>query len=367
MMKDGMEKKKSKSKPQTVVIQLYPFDPENSETAILTEHQLILISYCLAPRIKALTPIGTKPDPAYRFKGESSDKSRFNDLFLKFVIKKNVYGLDGVRTLTFFELIGILKREIRRREVELVSRWRNRLNDALETGRMHLGYWQAQVWKVIELFKNCNESRLSDETSKQVPLPYISLEWRGNDIFDWRPPTEQELSWMYLVLGWKMQLIFAIDGLFIPFEAEQAVSEFGKYTKEYVYDPVINASFEDFRDWWSLVRADLDAKAGLSKAKKLKKSRVSRQSKNRKKKTSAAQQKKRKKPPLLGNDMTVLKLLENLPERKGLTGKEILQVLDKKEIFIDQSTLTKSIIPRLQHNGYRIKNRRDGAGYYIEK
>lgn len=74
-----------------------------------------------------------------------------------------------------------------------------------------------------------------------------------------------------------------------------------------------------------------------------------------------------KKLPLKDNDMVVLELLENLPERKGLTGKEILQALDKKEIYVDQSTLTKSIIPRLQHNGYKIKNRRDGAGYYIEK
>jgi len=76
---------------------------------------------------------------------------------------------------------------------------------------------------------------------------------------------------------------------------------------------------------------------------------------------------KRKTPPLPEKDITVLELLENLPERKGLTGKQILQMLDEKKIYIDQSTLTKGIIPRLRRNGYRIKNKRNGAGYYIEK
>lgn len=81
----------------------------------------------------------------------------------------------------------------------------------------------------------------------------------------------------------------------------------------------------------------------------------------------AKPQKKRQRPPLPDNAMAVLALLENLPERKGLTGKQILQALDEKKIYIDQSTLTKGIIPRLRHNGYRVKNKRNGAGYYIGK
>lgn len=78
-------------------------------------------------------------------------------------------------------------------------------------------------------------------------------------------------------------------------------------------------------------------------------------------------QKKRQRPPLPDNYMAVLELLENLPERKGLTGKQILQALDEKKIYIDQSTLTKGIIPRLRDNGYGVKNKRNGAGYYIVK
>jgi len=73
------------------------------------------------------------------------------------------------------------------------------------------------------------------------------------------------------------------------------------------------------------------------------------------------------KQPLSDKEEAVVKLLEDLPERKGLTGRKILESLDKQQIYIDQSTLTKSIIPRLKRKGYKIKNMRDGAGYFLEK
>ena len=61
----------------------------------------------------------------------------------------------------------------------------------------------------------------------------------------------------------------------------------------------------------------------------------------------------------------VLGLLEDLPEHRGLTGPEILTELDKQRIDMDQSTLTKNIIPALKEH-HRVKNKRR-KGYYIDK
>ena len=73
----------------------------------------------------------------------------------------------------------------------------------------------------------------------------------------------------------------------------------------------------------------------------------------------------KRRPPLSANAGAVYELLKALPEHKAMTGKEIITALDEKEkIFIDQSTLTKSIIPALQP--YGVRNKR-GAGYYIVK
>jgi hypothetical protein len=70
-------------------------------------------------------------------------------------------------------------------------------------------------------------------------------------------------------------------------------------------------------------------------------------------------------PPLSQKTLAVLKLLKTIPEGEAMTGPKILETLDKKNIYIDQSTLTKIIIPELRLY-YGVKNRRR-IGYYLRK
>ena len=69
---------------------------------------------------------------------------------------------------------------------------------------------------------------------------------------------------------------------------------------------------------------------------------------------------------LSANAAAVYELLKALPQYRGMKGQEILKALEnqKQPIFIDQSTLTKNIIPELRP--YGVRNKR-GAGYYISK
>ena len=71
---------------------------------------------------------------------------------------------------------------------------------------------------------------------------------------------------------------------------------------------------------------------------------------------------KKKLKPLSERAAAVLELLKTLPEHRGMTGPKILETLDAKSINIDQSTLTKNIIPELK--SYGVKNR-PRIGYYI--
>ena len=66
--------------------------------------------------------------------------------------------------------------------------------------------------------------------------------------------------------------------------------------------------------------------------------------------------------PLSDKALAVLNLLRNLPPNKALTGPKILKELDDKNMIIDQSTLTKLIIPALKPHGVKNKKR---IGYYI--
>ena len=73
---------------------------------------------------------------------------------------------------------------------------------------------------------------------------------------------------------------------------------------------------------------------------------------------------KKKLKPLSEKAAAVLELLKTVPEHRGMIGPKILEALDKKNILIDQSTLTKNIIPELKP--YGVKNR-PRIGYYIEQ
>ncbi|MBM4296843.1 MAG: hypothetical protein FJ143_03795 [Deltaproteobacteria bacterium] len=68
-------------------------------------------------------------------------------------------------------------------------------------------------------------------------------------------------------------------------------------------------------------------------------------------------------PPMTETEHAVYCLLGTLAPGKGLTGKEIIQALGKKNICLEQSTLTRHIIPPLKKHR-NVKNRKS-VGYYI--
>jgi hypothetical protein len=74
---------------------------------------------------------------------------------------------------------------------------------------------------------------------------------------------------------------------------------------------------------------------------------------------------KKLKKPISDKAAAVYELLKTMPEHRGLTGRKIIEELSKKNIFIDQSTLTKNIIPILKKD-YGVKSQ-PRIGYYIAK
>ncbi len=76
---------------------------------------------------------------------------------------------------------------------------------------------------------------------------------------------------------------------------------------------------------------------------------------------------KNRRPPLSENAAAVYELLKSLPEHKAMTGTQIINAIyeQNKNILIDQSTLTKNIMPILKKH-YGVKNIRR-TGYFIAK
>ncbi|CAG0956317.1 hypothetical protein PHYC_00484 [Phycisphaerales bacterium] len=70
--------------------------------------------------------------------------------------------------------------------------------------------------------------------------------------------------------------------------------------------------------------------------------------------------------PLTHRERAVLDYLKAIPSGEGRTGTKIIEALAalRKPIFMDNSTLTSAVMPRLKRN-HNVRNRR-GVGYYIE-
>lgn len=68
-------------------------------------------------------------------------------------------------------------------------------------------------------------------------------------------------------------------------------------------------------------------------------------------------------PPLTENEKRVLSIIQEQPRGDGILGKQIIDQLTTQALPIDQSTLTRHIIPMLKR-WYGVDNRR-GVGYYI--
>ncbi len=76
------------------------------------------------------------------------------------------------------------------------------------------------------------------------------------------------------------------------------------------------------------------------------------------------QPEKPKPPPLTDHEQKVLDLIKAQPPGKGITGPKILTTLAKQGRILDQSTLTRHIIPKLK-KWYGVGNAGGGRGYFI--
>jgi hypothetical protein len=185
------------------------------------------------------------------------------------------------------------------------SEWRAALKEAFDKGIQHIPYWHEKIWKVIYLLDDYAKSSGAQGAIREAPLPYIIIEKEilinsykndseltkrllsgqkshyavllGNlaiclknkkdfsqplnsfeaDFSLDRPPNEQDLPWMYWVIGWKLDLIFPAS-MFIPYDAELALRRYWLFARTSILDQVKEGSMSNFQAWWRIVKKDLE-------------------------------------------------------------------------------------------------------------
>jgi hypothetical protein len=179
--------------------------------------------------------------------------NRFKRLVRRFLIDKGILTWDEAARSTFFELIGMLTREVAREEDHINSQWTEGLRDTWQTALKHKEHWRAKAWQIIELLKQSGEDVI------QALLPHIANE--GSAFEGFRGPTQNDLPWMYWVLGKALEIVFGINDVLIPREAvKELSSHFGTFDRAINEEIWWSCSLEDCRTYWSFIEADLAAK-----------------------------------------------------------------------------------------------------------
>jgi len=248
---------KPRRKRESVSVPLYPFDEQKDEKAMLSETELIQVSRCLAPRIRACGLVRT--DVLYRFTAGDSEMNRLKRLVRRLLIDKRIFTPDEARKSTFFELLGPLVWHVEQDDDHVNSELTEGLRDIWQKAVGYKMQWQAQAWRLIELLKQPGE----DVT--QALLPHLLHEgsawWKGL-----RGPTSSDSPWMCWVLGSVLERVFGVDDVLIPREAARELNHFSRFCIAIGEEVWWHCSLEKCRTYWSFVELDLLAHAPINKA-----------------------------------------------------------------------------------------------------
>jgi len=193
----------------------------------------------------------------------------FNRHIRRFLVEKAGFALDELRSWTFIQLCEALEPYVHSNDDLLNGRWRDALGDVYKLGLQHLDYWRSRTKEAIfsmvsyegnaALFRD-DEGAYDKDVNVKVPFPYMDgmQDWARN----FRRPTPNDLPWMYLVTGLKIEGIFSLDDTFVPSDIKGRIrclpaahfdgSVWGLLEGE--------ASPQDFAVWAEFIKQDL---AGL--------------------------------------------------------------------------------------------------------
>jgi len=272
-----MAKRKSKKATQQLLcepwlghkVPLRPLDPDLSEMGTLLDKETHwLIQRCVGDPVHTMAGVRSfdtnwKPDPG--------GMAKFRAVVRELLIDKGHNKEEELRRLTIEQILPPLTSAVHKRNERIRKDWREGLLEAYEIGLKYKDSWQQQVREVIASVEQYVESLQRGEQPTRAPLPYMednrSLE---TSLAILRFPDPEDMPWMFFVLGWKLEGLFGVKGVFVPADVhsrlrEEARSDSGgvwSIVECSVFDRINgDASLDNFKTWWFHVREDLQAEA----------------------------------------------------------------------------------------------------------
>ena len=171
------------------------------------------------------------------------------------LISSGLHTLDEMKKLTIHQIIWLVDKKLGQTEYkereQSQTQWKSELREAYETALEHKEYWQQRVREAIALVKQWYQDySINGKEIQRVSLPYMESPY-------FRKPDIEDLSWMYWVLGMKLQDVFDITRVFIPDDVEFEMVSLFRHIEKPVWEIVRRASLEDFKTYWGYVAQDM--------------------------------------------------------------------------------------------------------------
>jgi hypothetical protein len=135
---------------------------------------------------------------------------------------------------------------------ELIQIWEQLLWPMYEEGFRHREHWRQRTKEAVE---SVTDWARRDETGRvflRTPFPYMAC--------DSRTLTDDDLPWMYLIVGMKLEVFFGLKHVFIAEDVYMDLAGHYHLLQQSVWGMVHRAaSRRDYRTWWLHIQKDLES------------------------------------------------------------------------------------------------------------
>ncbi len=144
--------------------------------------------------------------------------ARFRAVVRKLLIQKDHVTEAELRPLTIEQILSLLEPAVLRWRQVIKDHWREELHEAYDMGLQHGDTWQGLVIAVIRDLEEYSLGCRRGERPSRAPLPLMGDGNAEEGVY--RPVDAQDIGFMALVLGWRLEELFGVAGAFIPAEVE---------------------------------------------------------------------------------------------------------------------------------------------------
>lgn len=138
----------------------------------------------------------------------------------------------------------------KRRESSL--EWEQLLWPMYEEGFRHRERWRKRTKEAVDSVTDWAKRDKMGRSFLRTPFPYMAS--------DSRTPTDDDLPWMYLIVGMKLEVFFGLKHVFIREDVYMDLAGHYHLLQQSVLGMVHRgASQRDYRTWWLHIQKDLES------------------------------------------------------------------------------------------------------------